>query len=170
MPTNWYMYLVAGLIPLAVGALWYGNLLFGKKWMSVNGFREEDLQGANMGLIFGLTYLFSVMIAFTLGGMVIHQTAVFQMMMPDVMEAGSDVQSQFNELMAVYGGNFRSFSHGVLHGVIAVIFFVLPLIAINSLFERRGWTYIFIHAGYWLVCLGLMGGLLCATLEYAPLS
>ncbi len=152
--------------PVAVGFLWYGNMGFGKKWMNVNGFIEEDLEGANMGLIFGLSFLFSAFIAFALSGIVVHQTAVFQMMMPEVMEAGSAAEGQFGELMAQYGGNFRDFKHGALHGAIITVFFVFPLIAINALFERRGWGYIMIHTGYWLVSLCLMGGLLCQTLIY----
>lgn len=166
MAENWWMFFVAAIIPLAVGFFWYGNMGFGKKWMKVNNFIAEDLEGANMGLIFGLSFLFSAFIAFTLSGIVVHQTAVFQMMMPEVMEAGSAAESQFGELMAQYGGNFRDFKHGALHGAILTVFFVFPLIAINSLFERRGWSYIMIHTGYWLVSLCLMGGLLCQTLVY----
>lgn len=170
MPTNWWLFLVAGIIPLAVGFIWYGNLGFGRKWMSNNGFTEESLQGGNMGLIFGLCYLFSVLLAFLLSSIVIHQGNVFAMMMPEVMESGSAGQQQFNDLMAQYGDRYRDFSHGALHGAMVAVFFVFPLFAINSLFERRGWTYTLIHTGYWLVCLILMGGMLCAMLDYAPLS
>ena len=167
MADNWWMFFVAALIPLAVGFFWYGNMGFGKKWMSVNGFSDEDLSGGNMGLIFGLSFLFSAFIAFTMSGIVVHQTAVFQLMMPEVMEVGSSAHADYGELMTKYGNNFRDFKHGVIHGVIITLFFVFPLIAINALFERRGWAYIFIHTGYWLVSLSLMGGLLCQTLIYA---
>ena len=91
-------------------------------------------------------------------------------MMPEVMDSGSDAMNDFNGLMGKYGGNFRTFSHGAIHGVITALLFVLPLIATNSLFERKSWKYNLIHVGYWLVTLALVGGLLCATLEFAPLS
>ena len=168
MPENWWMFFVVGLIPLIIGGIWYGPL-FGKKWMSINGFTEESLKGANMPLIFGLTFLFSSFVAVALSGIVVHQTNVFQMMMPEVMEVGHAAQQDFTDMMMKYGGNFRDFKHGVLHGVIITIVFALPLIAINALFERRGWTYIMIHTGYWLVCLPIMGGVLCSTLYYAPI-
>jgi len=166
MPDNWWMFFVAGLIPLLIGFVWYGKL-FGQKWMSVNGFTEDSLKGGNMPVIFGLSFLFSTFIALTLSGLVIHQGSVLQMMMPDVAESGSAAQQQFNDLMATYGGNFRDFKHGAIHGAFATIFLVLPLIGINALFERRGWPYIWIHTGYWLVCFILMGGLLCSTLQYS---
>ena len=123
-----------------------------------------------MPLILGLSYLFSCFIAFMMAGVVIHQGGAFGMMYPEVMESGSATQQHFNELMQQYGENSRSFKHGVIHGVITVLFFVTPIIAINALFERRGWKYILIHTGYWLITLALVGGLICSTLEYAPLS
>ncbi|MEM1124805.1 MAG: DUF1761 domain-containing protein [Bacteroidota bacterium] len=84
--------------------------------------------------------------------------------------SGSAAQQQFNELMAQYGDHHRSFGHGALHGGIIALFAALPLIGINALFERRGWKYIWIHTGYWFITLALIGGLLCATLDYAPLA
>ncbi len=169
MPSNWYLFFLTALIPLVVGFFWYGNMGFGKKWMNVNGFTEESLQGANMGVIFGLSYLFGVFISLALSGIVIHQTSVFQVMMPDVAEAGSAAQGQFNDLMATYGGNFRDFGHGALHGGFLALLLAFPMIAINAMFERRGWTYIWIHTGYWFVCFVIIGAILCRFLTYAPL-
>ena len=31
----------------------------------------------------------------------------------------------------------------------------------NALFERKGAMYILINAGYWIVTLGIMGGIVC---------
>ncbi len=170
MPSNFYWFFIVALIPLLVGFLWYGKMMFGNKWMNINGFTEDDLQGGNMPVIFGVSYIFSVMVAFALSGLVIHQNGIAQSMMPDLMQSGSEAQQLFTQLMTEYGGRFRTFGHGALHGVVGAIFFVLPIIGINALFERRGWTYTFIHTGYWVVCLALMGGILCKVLEWAPLS
>ena len=170
MPSNFYMFFVAALIPMIVGAVYYHPKVVGNTWMKVNNFTEESLKSGNMAVIFGVSYLFSLFLALTMSGLVIHQGGVFQMMAPDVFESGSVAQQQFNDLMETYGMNHRSFSHGLLHGAFAAIMFALPLIGTNALFERRGWKYIVVHTGYWLISLGLMGGLLCALLQYAPLS
>lgn len=170
MPSNFYMYFVAALIPMVVGAVYYHPKVAGNSWMKVNGFTEESLKGGNMLVIFGVSYIFSIFLAFTVSGLVIHQTGVLSMMAPEAMESGSAIQNEFNDLMSRYGGRFRTFGHGALHGLFATIFFALPIIGINSLFERRGWKYILIHTGYWLITLILMGGLLCQTLQFAPLS
>jgi len=166
MPTNFWMFFITALIPLIIGSIWYNPKVMGTSWMKANGFKEEDLAGANMFAIFGLSYLFGIFISLGLSGVVIHQTNVFQVMMPDIAEAGNAAQQQFNDLMAVYGDRFRDWKHGALHGAIFSILFALPLIAINAMFERRGGKYIFIHFGYWLITLTLIGAVLCQTLEY----
>jgi hypothetical protein len=163
------MFLVSALIPLIVGAIYYNPKVVGAAWMKTNGFKSEDLEGANMAVIFGATYFFSILISFILASFVIHQGSVMSMMFPEVLETGSAAQNEFNELMTRYGDANRGFKHGMAHGLMVSIFFVLPIIAIISLFERRGWKYIFIHFVYWLISLVLMGGLLCQTLVYAPL-
>ena len=170
MPTNWYMFLVAGLIPLVVGAIYYNPKVFGNAWMKVNGFTPETAGGGNMAVIFGLSYLFAVLISMAMSGFVIHQGGAFSMMAPEVMESGSAVQNEFNSLMEKYGENSRTFGHGALHGALVAIFFVMPILWTIALFEKRGWKWVLIHMGYWAICLLLIGGLICSTLEYAPLS
>lgn len=165
-PENWYMFFVAALIPMVVGSIWYGPL-FGKKWMNINNFTEEYLKEGNMAVIMGVSYFLSLMLALALSGSVIHQSQIpglfanFDPTGPEV----ADMQA----FMTKYGDVHRTFTHGVVHGIINSIFLALPLIAINALFERRGATYIFVHFGYWLITIALMGGLLCATLKWAPM-
>ncbi|MEO1221130.1 MAG: DUF1761 domain-containing protein [Pseudomonadota bacterium] len=48
-----------------VGAIWYG-VLFGKAWQKAAGMSDEDVQSGNMPLIFGLTFLFEMLIAMVL--------------------------------------------------------------------------------------------------------
>lgn len=49
----------------AVGALWYG-LIFPKAWQRAAGLSDADLARGNMGLIFGLTFAFEMLIAMVL--------------------------------------------------------------------------------------------------------
>lgn len=48
-----------------VGAIWYG-VLFGKAWQRAAGLSDEAVQSGNMALIFGLTFLFEMLIAMVL--------------------------------------------------------------------------------------------------------
>ena len=170
MPENYYMYFLVALIPMIVGAVYYNPKVVGGAWMKSNGFTEESLQGGNMAVIFGVSYLFSLMLTFFFSGLVIHQTSIFSLLVPEIMEPGNVVQQDFTAFMEKYGDRHRTFSHGAVHGFITSLFFVLPLIGTVALFERRGAKYIFIHFGYWLITLILMGGVLCATLRFAPIA
>jgi len=63
---NPYAILVAALSNFLVGGLWYSPLLFAKRWMKEIGLTEEDLRKSNMVRIFGLTFIFSLVISFCL--------------------------------------------------------------------------------------------------------
>ena len=63
MEMNFYSVLVAAATTLVVGAIWYSPMLFANAWMKESGLTEEQLKKGNMLKIFGLTFIFSIMIA-----------------------------------------------------------------------------------------------------------
>ena len=50
MKFNLLMCAVAALVPLVMGFIWYGSMLFKNAWMKEVGFTDESMKGANMGL------------------------------------------------------------------------------------------------------------------------
>ena len=67
----------------------------------------------------------------------------------------------FTDGFNAYGNEFRTFKHGTLHGTISGVCLALPVVAISALFERRGFKYIAINAGFWILCFCLIGGFVC---------
>jgi hypothetical protein len=63
---NWLAILVATLSNFVVGGIWYSPLMFAKVWMRENNFSESDMKKGNTAKIFGLTFLFSFVMAFNL--------------------------------------------------------------------------------------------------------
>jgi hypothetical protein len=55
--------IVAALSTFVIGGLWYSPLLFYKPWLRANGFAEADVQKGNPAIIFGLAFVFSVIMA-----------------------------------------------------------------------------------------------------------
>lgn len=150
---------------MAIGFIWYNPKIgFGKAWMKASGVTMEMAKSANMAVVFGLSLLFAVMIAFSLTGIVIHQAGLHSMLqpIPGSNESPVELNAVLSDLMAKYGTRYRTFRHGMLHGGIIAIFMVLPVVGTGALFERRGGRYIFITLGYWFVSLMLMGGVICA--------
>ncbi|OAV46212.1 DUF1761 domain-containing protein [Lewinella sp. 4G2] len=169
IPNNPWLLLLVGLIPLLVGALYYSPIGFHKAWMKANNFTEADLEGANMVKIFGLAYLYGVILASFLPSLVMHQTGLSGIfgMLPEWADKSSALWTDLNAMDDKWGMFSRHlhFGHGVMHGIVSSVFLVVPIVSINSLFERRGWKYAAIHIGYWTICLALMGGVLCEFLE-----
>ncbi|MEO8759923.1 MAG: DUF1761 domain-containing protein [Bacteroidia bacterium] len=162
---NFIAILVAAIVPLLVGFIWYNPKTLGNAWMKAADLNMDKIQGANIPLIFGLTYVFSFFIAMTMNFVTIHQFGVQSTLMADpaaLADPTTPIGAYFADFMAKYGNNFRTFKHGVLHGTITGLLFIMPIIAINAMFERKGFKYVAINSGYWIVCLALMGGIVCA--------
>lgn len=153
----------SGIIPLITGFIWYNPKVMGDAWMKVAGMDEEKMKNANMGVIFGLTFVLGVFLSAALMSLTIHQIHYFSILAdnPDMKDPNSAVSIAAKEFMDMYGNNFRTFKHGAFHGILAAIMFAMPVLAINALFERRGSKYIFIHTGYWIITLAIMGGVIC---------
>ncbi|WP_369014352.1 DUF1761 domain-containing protein [Flavobacterium anhuiense] len=159
MQINFVALFIAAIVTLVTGFIWYSPKVFGTIWMKENNFTQEELRKGNMLKIFGLTYIFSLMITMTLMSLTIHQSGAVGMVGgPPLIDSA---KPSFAAFMADYGMAYRTFKHGVLHGFMSGLFFAFPLIGINGLFERKSWKYIFIHSGYWILTLTLMGGIIC---------
>ena len=165
MEMNFYILFLAALIPTVVGFVWYGPI-FGNAWMKEMGFTKESLEGTNMLKVLVLSYVFSLLLAFFLQFIVIHQMGVFQTLInePGFNEQTGEAFTYFQNFASTYGDRFRSFGHGAIHGVMAGLFFVLPILGTIAMFEKKSAKYVAINAGYWMVTLAIMGGLICKFL------
>jgi hypothetical protein len=109
--------------------------------------------------------------SFMLTGIVIHQSAFFSMLanadgQRDLADHSSPLYGHVKAVYDAAGHNFRTFRHGAFHGALLGIFVILPIIATSAMFERKTFKYIAINAGYWIVCLIIMGALLCHFMPY----
>ena len=156
---NFISPVVAAFTTLLVGFVWYHPKVFGAVWMKETGLTQEELQKGNMLKIFGLTFIISIFIGMIMQSLTIHQMGALGMVGGPTI---TSVKPSFAAFMADYGMAFRTAKHGALHGFMTGLFFAFPMIAINGLFERKSWKYIFIHAGFWTVSLMIIGAIVCA--------
>ena len=138
---NWLAMVVAAILPLVTGFLWYGPL-FGKAWMKESGMTEEKAKQMNPAKTYGLAVVMAFMIAMFIWPMVFLGGAP-----PDDLH-GTEA--------------FMTFKHGALHGSMLAVFIVLPVFATNALFEQKSFKYVAINVGYWIVTMALMGGIINA--------
>ncbi len=167
MKMNFLALIVAALVPMVLGFIWYHPKVFGKAWMQAAGMTDEKIKGGNMAVIFGVSFVFALMLAFSMfefgthdafvGGATYYATG--GTMQP---EAGSELAKWVEYYQTNLAPPNHSFSHGAAHGVLVGLLIALPILATNALFERKGFKYIAVNAGYWMICLVIMSGLLAA--------
>lgn len=159
MEINFQALFVAAVVTLVVGFVWYHPKVFGTAWMKEAGLTKDKLKTGNMLVIFGFTYVFSFFITIAMMFLTIHQTGALGMVGgPSKI---NEVLPSYTAFMSDYGVAFRTYKHGALHGGLSGALFAFPVIAINGLFERKSWKYIFVHAGYWIITLTIMGAIIC---------
>ena len=157
MEFNFLAILVAAFTPIFVGFVWYSDKVFGRIWMQESGLIKDNISKRNRIKILALTFIFSFLISFFMQFIVIHQNGAISAAMVIKNADSSILQNYLN----AYGNTYRTFKHGALHGFLASIFFIIPIVGINALFERKSWKYIAIHAGYWIITLMITGAIIC---------
>ena len=156
----------AAIIPSLIGFLWYSPLVFGKQWMDASGLTIERLKGGSILLQIGFSLFLSFMLSFFLQYITIHQLSVFSLLENQPGMYSNPVTNQdYLNIINKYSTNFRTFKHGLLHGTTASLFFILPVLGITSIFERKSLKYLLVHLGYWTLTLALMGGILSAWMK-----
>ena len=128
-----------------------------------------------MALNMLLLYIFSFFIGSALIPIVIHQFGLFSMLAdPKTKEMLKDPNSEISKIMATlwtgYSHSFRTYKHGAFHGTLSAITLALPLIATGAVFEQKGFKYVMITWGFWLINFILMGAVLChfIALDFTP--
>ena len=129
---NYLAIVIAILINMGLGALWYSPILFAKPWMAANGFTEESIReagGATKGYV--VSVIVSVVVAFAIASF--------------AEAAGSDTAIE-----------------GLILGLAAGLGFVATTAGVSYVFESRPLKLYLINAGYPVVSFALMGLLIGA--------
>lgn len=137
---NWAAIAASAVIPMITGFIYYHPKVLGGAWMKVNGFTLESVGNGPKPILYGVAVVLSFFLA--------------TFVSLNVTGPGQDV--------APDGHSYATFQHGMVHGVILTITTVLPILGTMSIFEKRGWGWVFVNCGYWAFTLMMMGGLLSA--------
>lgn len=73
MDANYGAIVVAALVNMVIGAVWYSPMLFSKPWMKLTGKTDMNTNGAGMG--YGLAAVASLVIAWALDRVVLYKDA-----------------------------------------------------------------------------------------------
>lgn len=168
MEINLIALLVAALVPMVLGFIWYNPKVFGNLWMQAAGITEEQAKTGNMLVVFGVSFLMSLMLAWVMHLIAYHDAFVGGAMFYATNgtmqpEAGSELAKWMEYYQTNLAASNHTFKHGAFHGfMIGGTLIALPILTTNALFERKGFKYIAVNAGYWMVCLSIMGGIIAS--------
>jgi hypothetical protein len=63
---NHWAVLSCAVLNLVFGALWYSPLLFFNAWKTVNGLKDEDFKGINMGKMYTISFILALIISYNM--------------------------------------------------------------------------------------------------------
>ncbi len=131
---NWIALIIATLMPMVIGFIYYHPKVLGGVWMRANGFTPESVGTGPKPVMFVAATVLSLMLAFwcRLQFMDVHQTSI-------------DFEGNPH--------NYATFGHGIVHGIFYGLLVVLPVIGTNAIFEKRSLSYVLVNVGYWTITL-----------------
>ena len=143
---NFMAMLVATLIPMIMGFIYYHPAVFGKAWMYSNGFTKETIGSGPKPILYLLALFVSFFLTMFFWGWV----------------TGAGGQDQMQVVDPKDGHSYVTFQHGVAHGLIFGITVLLPIFTTMAIFEKRKFSWAFVNWGYWTITSILMCGILSA--------
>jgi hypothetical protein len=132
---NYLAVLASAIASMVIGALWYGPL-FGKQWIAMMGWTEEQMNSAKakgMGKSYALMFVGSLLMAYVLSHAIIFAS----------------------DYLAIFG-----LSAGLTAGFWNWLGFIAPVTLGSVLWENKSWKLWMLNNAYYLVTLLVMGSIL----------
>lgn len=131
VPLNYVAILVAAVLGMVIGALWYGPV-FGKQWMALSKYTAEDMAKAKAQGMAG-AYVLSFIGLFVMSFITAH---------------------------VVFYANAATAFTGALFGFWMWLGYVATTLLNTVLWDKKPWGLYVLNAGHYLVVLLVMGALL----------
>ena len=160
MLPNFLVLVGAAFIPFFIAYAWFHPKVFGgTTWATVAGLTPTQNDIPIKPYQLGLSILLNFFLAFGIYNLGVHESGVFGMLSGDAAALSTGTTAAF---LAEHSGKHLNFGHGMIHGGIQTILcFILPILGYATIFERKSRKYLFINLGFWIISLGLMGGVIC---------
>ncbi len=132
VPVNFLAILVAGIVSMAIGFLWYSPLVLGKPWMKEKGLSAESLKKAqkDMGMLYGISFVVALVSGYVLFHVMFLSENFF---------------------------HYTRFTTGVMSAFWMWLGFMMPVQVTATIFGGKNWKLLGIDTGYQLASLLAMG-------------
>jgi hypothetical protein len=132
LEVNYFAVLVAAIVSMIAGFVWYHPAVLGKPWMKLSGHSADSLKAEQkkMGKYYGLSFILALISAYVLYHVMVMSENFFGYPM---------VQTGITSAFWMWLG------------------FIMPVQATDQIFGKKNWKLFGINTGYQLVALLLMG-------------
>lgn len=136
---NWLSLILATFIPMVIGFIYYQKNLFGRVWAKTITMPKEQRIQHNFVGVFSLSFVVCFLLSLYL--------------LFDCNGTGQE-------------GSHDTFLHGMFHGLGLALLVIIPISITGVLYNERSWKNMLINAGYWIISLPIMGGILDAMNQF----
>ncbi|OHB25465.1 MAG: hypothetical protein A2542_00555 [Parcubacteria group bacterium RIFOXYD2_FULL_52_8] len=133
IPINYFAVVGAAVVSIVLGFLWYGPL-FGKQWIAMMGWTEEQCSDAQKKGMGAKTY-----VPMIVGALIMAYVLSYSLVFASTYLQASGA------------------SAGLMAGFWNWLGFIAPVIMGSVLWEGKSWKLWVLNSGYYLVSLCLMG-------------
>lgn len=132
---NYLAILVAGVVSMVIGFLWYSPMLFGKPWMKLMGYTAESLKKAQkeMGKLYAVCFVLTLVMGYVLSHVMTMSMSFF---------------------------HYDALSTGLISAFWMWFGFVMPVQATDAIFGSKKVNLFVINSGFQLAALLVMGAVL----------
>ncbi|MCU0327641.1 MAG: DUF1761 family protein [Chitinophagales bacterium] len=168
--SNTLLYILVSLIPILTALIYFHPGFLGRFWPDFISWPDDiSLSIPNVLKLLGVLIL-SFALSFSLSYVVIHQAHIKSIVLnlPGLNDPASPAYQFIKQGLLDFGNEFRNFRHGMIHGLILVLFTFLPIYFIENILLGKSWRFLFIRLGYLVLTIPLMGGFICQFLVLTP--
>lgn len=132
---NYITILIAAVVSMVVGFVYYSPFVLGKPWMKYMGYKKEDMkpEGSTMIRVYGTSYILAIVTAYVLFYVFTLSLNFFQ---------------------------YDRLSTGLMIAFWMWLGFVMPVQSTDFLFGKKPWQAFAINTGYQFVSLLAMGAVI----------
>jgi hypothetical protein len=129
---NFLTVLIAAVISMIIGFLWYSPFLFAKPWMKLMGYTSESMKSAQKGMakMYLISFIVTILTAYVLYHVIVMSMNFF---------------------------HYDSLSTGITSAIWMWLGFIMPVQITSVIFGKESWKLFFINTGYQLAAVLGMG-------------
>ena len=158
---NYFVVIVTTIIPILLAKIWFSESIRSLFKLAPST-SQNDLSNKSI-LFFAILLLLSFFFSISMHYQVIHQFHFKSMFLDEVgfNESQGSAFKAFEYIMNSYGAKFRTYGHGMFHGLLSAIFIVLPILFLFKIEFNLTKKALFYYWLYFALTMMIVGSIIC---------